>query len=769
MARVGKPRARKHGWWPVAAALLALGTAAVPGPAGAAEAATRRFALVVGANDGGPERAVLRYAGTDAVAMAKVLVELGGVAETDRVLLLDPDRRTLEASFASLDGRLAGARGAGRVELIFYYSGHSDEEGLLLRGEHFRYAELRRRLAAAAADVRVAILDSCASGALTREKGGVRRPPFLVDASTRVQGHAFLTSASADEAAQESDRLGASFFTHALLTGLRGAADTGRDGRVTLNEAYHFAFQETLSRTERTLHGPQHPNFDIQLVGTGDLVLTDLRGTDALLRLAETVAGRVFVRDGQGILVAELQKPAGRAVELGLGPGAYRVTVDGEDGPAEARVVVAAGWKTELAAAALAPVTGEATASRGFERGGPEADARRVPVDLTLAPGLSLADALGSGGSPDAGPPFRRFALNLTVGRSSRLEGAEISVGAALVDGDADGLELAGGGSHVGGRMGGLQFSGLGNGAGRLDGAQVSGGINVARGDGRWLQSSAGFNWNHRGFAGAQLAGGANWAGGLDGIQLAGAANVTGGDVRGAQLAGAANWAREVAGVQAAGVFNYSGDVDGVQLAVVNVGGEVSGAQLGVVNVATGAVDAQVGLVNVAGDAAVPVGLLSFSREGLHRLDLWANETTPANLSTRLGGRHVYGILTGGARGGDRPRLTAGLGLGLHHEATEHLFVDFDLLGQYVIDPEGRMPEAGGNTLATARLGVGYDLGPLAIFGGPSYNLLAGYGEPDNRVGPDQLLPGAPAGAREWTAGEVRLRGWPGLFLGMQL
>ena len=67
-----------------------------------------------------------------------------------------------------------------------------------------------------------------------------------VSAAQDVEGHAFLTSSSADEAAQESDRIGGSFFTHYLITGLRGGADANADGKVTLGEAYQFAFAETV-------------------------------------------------------------------------------------------------------------------------------------------------------------------------------------------------------------------------------------------------------------------------------------------------------------------------------------------------------------------------------------------------------------------------------------------------------------------------------------------------------------------------------------------
>ena len=40
----------------------------------------------------------------------------------------------------------------------------------------------------------IAVLDACASGAITRFKGGSRQQPFLVDASSNMKGHAFLTS-----------------------------------------------------------------------------------------------------------------------------------------------------------------------------------------------------------------------------------------------------------------------------------------------------------------------------------------------------------------------------------------------------------------------------------------------------------------------------------------------------------------------------------------------------------------------------------------------
>jgi hypothetical protein len=343
---------------------------AVAGPAMASAQSPpprlRRFALVVSSNDGGRDRVPLRFADSDAATMADVLRKLGGLRGEDLVLVSKATRGSFQAAFERVRSGIKQVAGdSTRRELIVYYSGHSDEQGLLLGGDRVSYRELRQWIDAANADVRIAILDSCASGALIRLRGGALVPSFLNDASRDARGHAFLTSSSADEAAQESDRIGAAFFTHYLVSGLRGAADTSRDGLITLGEAYQFAFNETLGRTERTGAGPQHPAYDIQLAGTGDLVLTDLRSNEATLVLEEKIAGRVYVRDSGGRLLAELRKEPMYPVQLGLGAGKYRVTID-EDGRAfEANVTLEEGKATRLGHTQLAVAQLQPTQTRG--------------------------------------------------------------------------------------------------------------------------------------------------------------------------------------------------------------------------------------------------------------------------------------------------------------------------------------------------------------------------------------------------------------------
>jgi hypothetical protein len=333
-----------------------------------AAAPVQRFLLVVGANAGGTDRAALQYALSDAERFARVMVDLGGVPQAHQVVLKQPKLKELTDALDALSARVAEARrtpGAGRTEFILYYSGHADEQGLLLGSDRYSYRGLRDRLDQIPADVRIAVLDACASGAFTRLKGGKARPAFLVDESADMRGHAFLTSSAETESAQESDRIRASYFTHYLISGFRGAADLSGDGKVTLNEAYQFAFNETLGRTVDTRGGAQHPSYDINLSGSGDVVMTDVRQTTATLVLGEELDGRFFVRNAAQELVVELYKPFGRRIELGLEPGAYEIRLDREKTSMLAKTRVDDGATVALDAKQFGIVTRETTRARG--------------------------------------------------------------------------------------------------------------------------------------------------------------------------------------------------------------------------------------------------------------------------------------------------------------------------------------------------------------------------------------------------------------------
>ena len=364
----------------------------LPWDAGAA--AGRRLGLFVGSNGAPHGREPLRHAEADARRLRQVFVDVGEMAEADAKLLLGPDHDALLAALRDLTARAAEDPDA---LVLFYYSGHADDRALLLGPSELRLADLRATLESIRARLGVHIVDACRSGALTRAKGATRGARFSVVAEPRAEGRVVITSSAAWEDAQESDRLGGSFFTLHLTSALRGAADADDDGAVTLAEAYDYVYARTVSSTRATVAGPQHPTYRYDLRGRGDTVLTWVdRGDMGHLALGD---GDYLVIDaGTGRVVAEVSARA-KGETLALRGGVYRVSRRDDDALWEGDVPLASGATARADAhltrrvpyAALVRKGGSGVASSVWVEGGV-----RGPLGegIGSAPLLRLAYAL---------------------------------------------------------------------------------------------------------------------------------------------------------------------------------------------------------------------------------------------------------------------------------------------------------------------------------------------------------------------------------------
>jgi hypothetical protein len=747
------------------ALLFALGT-----PAQAAEdptdaTALRRFALVASSNDGGPSRARLRFANSDAESVGRVLASLGGVRESDLIIIRDTSRASLMQAFTDLKGRLGREqRPQVRREVFVYFSGHSDEDGLLLGGERVSYRELRQWIDSVGADVRIAILDSCASGALIRLKGGVHRAPFLSDVSTQARGHAFLTASSADEAAQESDRVGAAFFTHFLLSGMRGAADANRDRRVTLNEAYQFAYGETLQRTETSRTGAQHPAYDIQLAGTGDVVMTDLRASSSRLVLARELAGRIYVRDGADRLVVELRKESSYPVELGLEAGQYQVVLDRDGSISKGAFDLRGNGRVEVSAADLAPLAPVLSVRRGDEPEPPAPAAppetapalsavaaparryRRVGFDLVLAPGYRMSGNTGE-------PVEHGFMLGL-LGHSDHVRGAQLSLVGNISQDGVQGAQVGGAVSLSYGPVHGAQVAGYNLAMGGLRGAQVGWIASVANGQIDAAQVSM-VNVANGQMRGAQI----------------GLANVERGSMDGAQI-GLVNVnrpQRETRGVQLglANVTTGTAERKAASVGLVNVARKQRGVQVGLVNVADEIDGVQIGLVSIARkNSGASIGLFPVVLDGENHLTLDWNTISAANLGFKLGTRRVYvaaavGVTRDTELGGDR-YYAGTFGIGFHAiPRGRRFFLDVDATTMNIVAlSSGHTPNRSVNSL---RVQAGVAIARrLAIVAGPTLNVQVAEGDDDRRPR------GVSFAEQVWTSGGTTVRLYPGLVAGLE-
>lgn len=325
-------------------------------PALSEAAPLHRFALLVGHNRGGQGLAKLRYATSDAAKMKDVLQQMAGYPSSHVWLLTNPSIQRTRRTFSTIRQRIKAIRKKqpnASVLLLVYYSGHAKRGKFLLGGKPLPFRELQTFLRTSGATLRLAILDACETGGMTLQKGLRRRKkgfkvPYLHLAPT-AKGEVIITASGERESAHEDPVLRGGIFTHYWVTGLRGAADRDRDGHVTLQEAYRYAYSRTLERTILSVYGPQRARFRKQLAGFGELILSTLRKPKAWLYLRRGLTGRFFIWNvRRDMLLAELKKQKGRSTTIALLPGRYVLQWRRRGGVYAAKIALEKGQRLRL-------------------------------------------------------------------------------------------------------------------------------------------------------------------------------------------------------------------------------------------------------------------------------------------------------------------------------------------------------------------------------------------------------------------------------------
>lgn len=469
-----------------------------------------------------------------------------------------------------------------------------------------------------------------------------------------------------------------------------------------------------------------------------------------------------------GVMAAVVAFSAGAEEKVAEAPGAAPLAPTDAgvvDGPGADRVLVspplvAAATAGSVAAAPAAPTAPAADTTAAKEAEPAEV---HVPFSFSLLPGLSTSGMR-------TGNVVNTVSIGLLATHAKRVHGGAFALGANWVDDGMSGVQVAVGANVSKGPVSGGQFAVGGNvSGGELTGAQFSVGSNIVRGRMEGGQFTVGGNLVAGAVEGAQVGVGVNVAtGGLLGAQLGVGANIAAGPARGLQASAGVNIAGDMSGVQLSSGISYARHLSGAQLSIINVGGAVEGAQVGLVNVAGSVDGAQVGLLNFAGKTeGEAVGLLSFVGNGQHHVQVWGSDVALMNVGLKLGGRHLYTLLTAGftpPRGGERRHYTLGAGFGGHIPAGR-FFVDIDVLGSSL--HSGSLFYAQGeHVLGQLRLMAGFHLARrFALFGGVSANTLVTWDGSDRwedlGIGPQW---------REFAdGGRTTVRTWPGVLAGIQL
>ena len=215
-----------------------------------------KIALLIGVSEYELGLNPLPAAVKDLDAMNEVLLhpEMGGFAESDIVLLKNPNRQEMEESIETL---FANRHRDDLVLLFFSGHGIKDDSGRLYLGTRktrkTSQGELMRSSAVAANFVhenmsrsrsrrQVVILDSCFSGAFA--EGLSAKDDGTVDIRTQLggEGRAVLTSSSSTQYSFEQEGEELSLYTRFLIEGIRtGAADLDGDEVVSIDELHEYA------------------------------------------------------------------------------------------------------------------------------------------------------------------------------------------------------------------------------------------------------------------------------------------------------------------------------------------------------------------------------------------------------------------------------------------------------------------------------------------------------------------------------------------------
>ena len=308
----------------------------------AAAAGPLRVLVAFGTNEGLPAETPLRYAEDDARQYADTLARLGALKAENRILITGGQPEALVSALTRAAER--ARQHAGDVTFFFYFSGHGDDQNLHIAGKRFAMERLDALISAVPAKLRVAVIDACRGQTDTTTKGFGRAPRFEINlaAPTGLEGVVTLRSSSRGEQSQESSQLKGAVFTHYLTTALRGAGDRDRDNRVTLQEAYTYAYRQTVRRSAAAPGEIMHPSVELDVEGAGEIVLTRPEASDAVIVLhpARDALFLVFNKASAAV-EAEVWASPQRSIPIRVPAGSY--LVHRRDGLASGALTVAIG------------------------------------------------------------------------------------------------------------------------------------------------------------------------------------------------------------------------------------------------------------------------------------------------------------------------------------------------------------------------------------------------------------------------------------------
>jgi hypothetical protein len=277
---------------------------------------------------------VLRYPQLDLRRFVDAMTSMAGVKPDRIVIVRDGSLAEVKAAFLKARNILeTTAKTSEKSKFVFYYSGHADTKGLHFSDGSLERDDFHELIAKVAADTKVAILDSCYSGALSA-KGIKISDEFAIPKAQfdEPTGAVFLAATSASDQAFEIDELKGSLFTHHLTGGLYGLADFNQDGLVTVEELYqHIYKQVNLNSLGLPDALQQKPEYSSRLSGRGALVMSFVKQKTSEVVIEQGLIGEITFSAKRGVQMFRVLKSDPEKKSIRLTPGLYELVVRNGD------------------------------------------------------------------------------------------------------------------------------------------------------------------------------------------------------------------------------------------------------------------------------------------------------------------------------------------------------------------------------------------------------------------------------------------------------
>jgi hypothetical protein len=211
----------------------------------------------------------LKYTDDDAFLLHSYFKSpAGGALPDSQIKILIDEDATKAKIMASLTD--FGAKAGKNDMLMFFFSGHGMSGSFLpydYDGAYqvLKHSDILNILESSQAKSKVVIADACHSGSFTA-KGSTSYESTLNNLYSAFNnsrgGTLLLLSSKAEEVSVESNGFRQGVFSHYLITGLKGEANTNHDNIVTVEEVYNYVYRNVRLFTNNQQTPVIRGNFD---------------------------------------------------------------------------------------------------------------------------------------------------------------------------------------------------------------------------------------------------------------------------------------------------------------------------------------------------------------------------------------------------------------------------------------------------------------------------------------------------------------------------